>query len=90
LFETSFRIDATEECGDPGRVINNSARQYVNLAPFAMEIDSVPRLFFRATCDIPAGKQLFYHYADNRKVIKESCPWMFNDASLTEGKAFIT
>lgn len=86
---TFHRIDGTEDCGQPSRLINNSVQKYVNLEPRAIKIDGVPRLFFVATCDIPPGRQLFYTYGDDRESMKDDFPWLFSDDHLTEGKHLI-
>ena len=67
-------IDATSESSHPARLINHSKKKN-NLV---VKCTNKKRIVFKALDDIPAGRQLFYNYNEDRPdVIKENI-WMKN------------
>ena len=73
--ERKYCIDATEDNGRLGRLINHS-KANANLTTRKLVIDKVPRLFFIAKCDIPARAELLYPYGDNRPEILKQHQWL--------------
>ena len=68
-------IDATEDNGRMGRLINHSKLQ-PNIKPRLIIVDNVPRLFFTATSDITANTELQYPYGENRPDIIKENEWL--------------
>ena len=68
-------IDATQDNGRMGRLINHS-RLDANLKPRLIVVDDVPRLFFTATRDITANTELQYPYGENRAEILKENEWL--------------
>ena len=73
--ERKYCIDATEDNGRFGRLINHS-KTNANLTTRKLLINKVPRLFFIAKCDIPARAELLYPYGDNRPEILKQHQWL--------------
>ena len=59
----SWCVDATEESGRLGRLINHS-KTNVNVAAETWKVEDVPHIIFRALCDIDEGAELLYDYGD--------------------------
>ena len=72
-----FSIDATEETGRLGRLLNHS-----KLSPncitkvIQIEKQEKPRLVLIAKCDIEAGTELLYDYGDRSKESLAAHPWL--------------
>lgn len=83
LWQYIYRIDATPESGDPGRLINHRKGKGSNLKPFTVEVDGVPRIFFRVEVDsIPPNRQVYFDYFDKRQSISGENEWLvMSDAS---------
>jgi histone-lysine N-methyltransferase SETD8 len=73
LFPSS--VDATEENGRLGRLINHS-RARANLTTKTLTIDGIPRLVLFATRDVAKGEELLYDYGDRRKQSLAYHPWL--------------
>lgn len=75
-FANPFSIDATEEDGSYGRLINHSDRN-MNIAPRLM--DEKKKIYFVALRNIDPGEELLYEYGENRNSVRKSFGW-FNSA----------
>ena len=56
-------MDATEESGRYGRLLNHSKRS-PNCKTIVVEIEGTPRLTFVARRDITAGEEILFDYGD--------------------------
>ena len=70
-------IDATNEDGTFGRLINHS-KQFANVQPFIHTKNNKPRIFFKATRQIEANEELFYDYNDTSRKTRLTYPWLAN------------
>ena len=70
-----YSIDATEENGTNGRLINHS-RKRPNLVPKMFEIDGFPHLCFLAADDIEPQQELTYDYGERNSNIITDHPWL--------------
>lgn len=70
-----FSIDATEESGRLGRLINHS-KTAGNCHTKLTEINNKPYLMLIASRDIAVGEELLYDYGDRNKDSLESHPWL--------------
>ena len=70
-----FSIDATEESGRLGRLINHS-RQRPNLKTKVLEVEGKPRLALMALKEIEQGEELLYDYGDRSKEAVTAHPWL--------------
>ena len=68
-------VDATEESGRLGRLINHS-KTNANVAAELWKVEDVSHIIFKALCDIDEGVELLYDYGDRRKVAVESFPFL--------------
>ena len=68
-------IDATEESGRLGRLINHS-KTAGNCHTKLTEINNKPYLMLIASRDIVIGEELLYDYGDRNKDSLESHPWL--------------
>ena len=68
-------IDATEESGRLGRLINHS-KTAGNCHTKLTEINNKPYLMLIASRDIAVGEELLYDYGDRNKDSLESHPWL--------------
>lgn len=66
-----LHIDASEENGTLGRLINHSKR-YANLKSYLVTVHGLRKLIFVAIRKIKPGDQLFYDYGDRPKILLES------------------
>lgn len=73
--EKRWGIDATEEDGSFGRLINHS-RKCQNAKPLLGEKNEIPYIYFVATRDILKDEEILYDYGDRSKTSKESFPWL--------------
>lgn len=69
-----FSIDATEETGKLGRLVNHSRNG--NLITRTIMVDKQPRLALLAKTDIKKGTELLYDYGDRSKEALEHHPWL--------------
>lgn len=67
-------IDATEETGYLGRLVNHSRNG--NLVTKAVEVDGEPHLILLAKRDLEAGTEVLYDYGDRSKEALEHHPWL--------------
>jgi histone-lysine N-methyltransferase SETD8 len=70
-----FCIDATEESGRYGRLLNHS-RRTPNCFTKVVMLSNTPRLIFLAKDDIKAGQELTYDYGDRSKESLKAFPWL--------------
>lgn len=68
-------IDATEDTGRLGRLINHS-RKTPNCRSRLFIWRDKPHLIFFALNDIQLDEELLYDYGDTRKVVIDSHPWL--------------
>ena len=71
----AFSVDATEEDGTLGRLINHS-RTFANLKSQGIEVDETPHLIFYATRDIKPEEELLYDYGDRSTASLRVHPWL--------------
>nr|XP_022338926.1 N-lysine methyltransferase KMT5A-like isoform X2 [Crassostrea virginica] len=71
----NYCIDATEESGRLGRLINHS-KTAGNCHTKLTEINNKPYLMLIASRDIVIGEELLYDYGDRNKDSLESHPWL--------------
>ncbi|GAB6030354.1 SET domain containing (Lysine methyltransferase) 8 [Chamberlinius hualienensis] len=72
--DRKYCVDATEESGRLGRLINHSKNG--NLTTKAVLVDGVPRLILLASRDISAGHELSYDYGDRSREAIRAHPWL--------------
>ena len=70
-----FCIDATNDDGRMGRLINHS-RLHPNLRRSTLDIDNDVHLVLFALRDIPHGEELLYDYNDRSKQARKDNPWL--------------
>ena len=68
-----FSIDASEESGRYGRLINHSKNE-PNCEPILLNHGGSPRILFKASRDILAGEELYYDYNDRENILDN--PWL--------------
>jgi len=68
-------VDATEESGLLGRLVNHSRLKF-NCATKVVEVDNKPRLILVAARDIRVDEELLYDYGDRSKESLEAYPWL--------------
>lgn len=68
-------LDATEESGKYGRLINHS-KKHANIMPKIICIDNVPRIVFFAKENIAVGTEMLFDYSDTRKEVWEDNAWL--------------
>ena len=71
---TKYCIDATEEDGSYGRLINHAVNG--NVESKVVKIDEKPVIIFLAKKDISAGVELCYDYGERSKSIVNANPWL--------------
>ncbi|XP_063610361.1 N-lysine methyltransferase KMT5A-A-like [Penaeus indicus] len=69
-----YCIDATEESGYLGRLVNHSRNG--NLVPKAVEVNGRPHLILLAKHDLEPSIELLYDYGDRSKEALEHHPWL--------------
>ena len=72
---TSHSVDATEDNGRMGRLLNHSKTQ-ANVVTKLYEVDEHPYLCLVAAKDIKSGDELQYDYGERSKAAIESHPWL--------------
>jgi len=70
-----FCVDATEESGRLGRLLNHSCI-HPNLVTKIVTLDESPRLILVAKHDIVEGTELIYDYGDRDKATIKAHPWL--------------
>lgn len=73
--ERRWAIDATEEDGSVGRLINHS-KCNKNIKPVVSIINGQPKVFFVAIRDINRNEELLYDYCDTSRNSKKIFPWL--------------
>ncbi|ENN71869.1 hypothetical protein YQE_11484, partial [Dendroctonus ponderosae] len=73
--DRTFCIDATQETGRLGRLINHS-RTSSNLYTKSILVDGLPRLVLLARQNIKKGQELFYDYGDRSRESIKYHPWL--------------
>lgn len=68
-------MDATEDNGRMGRLVNHS-KLNPNVLTKVMEVDGQPYLCLMAKRNIEVGEELQYDYGERRKEIVELFPWL--------------
>ena len=71
----TFSIDATEETGRYGRLLNHS-RVSPNCVTKVVMLDNTPRLILVAKHHIDIGEELLYDYGDRSKESLKAHPWL--------------
>ena len=72
--ESNYCIDATDEDGTMGRLINHSRKG--NCTPKVTEVDGSPRLYFVANRTIRSGEELLFNYDDRRPEVVADNRWL--------------
>lgn len=72
--ERQYCIDATEDDGSLGRLINHSRKG--NCKPKLLVMGTSPRIVFEATRDIEIGEEILYDYGDKRREVVSTFPWL--------------
>ena len=70
-----YCVDATEESGRYGRLLNNS-RVNPNCITKVVEMKYSPRLIFVAKQDIADGTELLFNYGNRSKDSLKAHPWL--------------
>ena len=70
-------IDATDETGRYGRLINHDIIS-PNLVPKVFRVHDKPRLIFLAKTDISPNTELSYDYGERNSEIIKAYPWLTN------------
>ena len=70
-----YCIDATQETGRYGRLINHSCK-HPNLVPKTIMVRNRPRLILVAKHDIELGTELLFDYGDRSKESRDNFPWL--------------
>ena len=73
--EQRWAIDATEENGSYGRLINHSKLSQ-NIKPVVHVRKGQPVVIFVALRDIQSNEELLYDYCDTSKNAKRMFPWL--------------
>lgn len=73
--DQTFCIDATQETGKLGRLINHS-RTNGNLYTKTVLVDGLPRLVLLAKESIKRGQELLYDYGDRSRESIKYHPWL--------------
>ena len=71
----TFCLDATEESGRYGRLLNHS-KKHPTCVPKVVEVAGTPRLIFLAKHNIKAGQEVTYDYGDRSKQSLAAFPWL--------------
>ena len=71
----NFCLDATEESGRYGRLLNHS-RKHPTCVPKVVEVAGTPRLIFLAKHNIKAGQEITFDYGDRSKKSLAHFPWL--------------
>ena len=75
LINTIYSIDASEETGRLGRLINHSKKN-PNVKTTVIEFNKQPHLVFIAIKDIAAGEEILYDYGERKQEIIEGHKWL--------------
>lgn len=70
----AYSIDATEESGRLGRLVNHSKKG--NCVTKQVTVEGVPRLVIMASRDIHVGDEILYDYGDHSKASIQAHPWL--------------
>ena len=70
-----WAVDATEDDGSYGRLINHSALD-PNVVMKTFVSDNAPVIIFMALKDIPVGQEIQYVYGESRKDVWKQNPWL--------------
>ena len=68
-------VDATEDNGSVGRMINHSKKS-ANLVPRLIDIKGTPHICFFSKTVINRGKELLYDYGDRSQSATDAQPWL--------------
>ena len=68
-------VDATEDNGRMGRLLNHSKKNS-NVVTKVMEVDSTPYLCLVASRDVEPGEELLYDYGERRDDVIKAMPWL--------------
>ena len=72
-------IDATEETGRVGRLINHSQQIYnQNLVTKVSELNGKPHLCFIAKKNTDINEELLYAYGERRRNVFKDNPWLLS------------
>ena len=74
-FFFNYSVDATNDDGHPGRLLNHS-KTSPNVVTKLVEIRGVPHLCFFASKLVDIGEELVYDYGDRRKIAIEDNKWL--------------
>ena len=73
----SYCVDATEETGRLGRLVNHSKKR-ANLKPKVHTLNRNPHIIFLASRHIKIGEELLFDYGDKSKYSIKHHPWLLN------------
>ena len=73
----SCSVDATEDNGRYGRLLNHS-KTAANVVTKLVAVQDQPYLCLLAARDISVGEELSYDYGERSRSIVESHPWLRN------------
>jgi len=75
--KTKYCVDATEDDGSCGRLINHSCKKGQN-CKMSIHVDDngIPHLILVALRDILPGEELLYDYGDWNRSSKKAFPWL--------------
>ena len=77
MIVVSYSVDATNEDGTFGRLINHS-KENPNTIPKVIDVQGTPGLYFEAMRDISTGEEILYDYNDRRRNAVDQYPWLIN------------
>lgn len=69
-----FSVDATEENGTLGRLLNHS--RMGNCKTKVHVINEIPHLIFLTMCEVKKGEEMTYDYGERSKDVIETYPWL--------------
>jgi SET domain-containing protein len=82
-------VDATEETGHLGRLLNRSA-QKANCVPKVRVFGNSPRILLYAKRDIVEGEEFLYDYGDRRPDVVKSNRWLSKKSETVEETVFVS
>lgn len=77
--DKSWCVDATEESGKLGRLINHSRKSANLLTKIIVDEEKKLRLCLVTSRDIAAGEELLFNYGDRSPLSIAGNPWLVED-----------
>jgi len=72
-----YCLDATEDDGGVGRMINHAKPPKANLSPVCtLSASGKPTILFKASQNIAVGAELSYPYGEKRREVLDANPWL--------------